>query len=336
MMYAFERCQLDTKRYELRNNGQICKLEPRVFDVLMYLIQHRDHVVTREELLEHLRPGQYITEAVLNNCIMAARKAIGDSGFWQRIIKTVHGRGYHFIAHVEEQSPALPPLDTPALPEAPMAPAQQFQNGTASVSHGTTSPDEPGMFQDILAGAQVVVTVLCGTLETVDVLTQGLGVEVMQRLRQTFFALAHEEAKRYDGTLKFFGADGILMLFGMPRSQADHAQRAVCAARGLQQRLHERCTALEIAQPGDVTVRIDVHTGPMALNSMTDSAGLSSLAKAETTTLAIWLHYLATAGMLLISKATLPFVQDAVQCVAHGAVRIPGHAEPVMAYRIGG
>jgi class 3 adenylate cyclase len=217
-----------------------------------------------------------------------------------------------------------------------MTSEQPFQNGTASGSQVTTSPDAPRTFQDILAGEQVVVTVLCGTLDTAEVLTHGVGVDVMQRLRQTFFALAREEANRYDGTLKFFGTDGVLMLFGLPRAHGDHAQRAVRAALGLQHRLCERCTALDTSQPGDVTVRIGVHTGPMALNSLTDHAGFSSLAKAETTTLAIWLHYCATAGMVLISKATLPFVQDAVQCVEYGAVRIPGHADPVMAYRIGG
>jgi class 3 adenylate cyclase len=79
-----------------------------------------------------------------------------------------------------------------------------------------------------------------------------------------------------------------------------------------------------------------VHTGPIARHSLTDTTGFASLATAETTTLAIWLHYLATAGLLLMSKATLPFVQEAVQCVEHGAVHIPGHADPIMAYRIDG
>jgi DNA-binding winged helix-turn-helix (wHTH) protein/class 3 adenylate cyclase len=335
MIYAFGLYQLDTQLYELRRQRRPCKLEPRVFDVLRYLIQHRDHVVTREELLEHLWPGQYLSEAILTNCIMAARKALGDSGHWQRIIKTVHGRGYRFIAPVEEQCPARPPRATPVRPAVSLAPAPPGPHGTAVGAPGPTAPEAPPTFQDILAGDQGYVTVLCGTLEIGEDVTNGVGVDGLQRLRQTFFTLAHDEAQRYDGLRKFFGTDGVLMLFGLPRSPADHAPRAVRAALGLQQRLRAWCTAHTPVPPGDVTVRIGVHTGPMALHRLTDSAGIASLATAETTTLAIWLQYHATTGLVLLSKATLPLVHEVVPCVEHGAVRLPGHVEPIMAYRIG-
>ena len=262
MIYAFGKYELDTKLYELRDERRPCKLEPRVFDVLRYLIQHRDHVVTREELLEHLWPGQYLSEAILTNCIMAARKALGDSAHRQRIIQTVHGRGYRFIAPVEEQPPALPPNDTPMLPEARLALQPQIQTDTASVFPVTPSPGEQGTFQDVLAGDQAFVTVLCGTLENVEAVTTCVGVEGMQRLRQTFFALAYEEAKGYDGTCKFFGTDGILMLFGLPHAQADHAQRAIRAALGLQCRLRERGAALTALQPESRSPCVWSQAGP--------------------------------------------------------------------------
>src|SRR5688500_4023809 len=98
MIYTCGRYELNTRNYELRYNGQLCKLEPRGFNVLRYLVEHHGDVVTREELLNHLWPGQFISESALTNCIMAARKAIGDNGDDQQVIQTVYGRGYRFVA----------------------------------------------------------------------------------------------------------------------------------------------------------------------------------------------------------------------------------------------
>jgi DNA-binding winged helix-turn-helix (wHTH) protein/class 3 adenylate cyclase/tetratricopeptide (TPR) repeat protein len=102
MLYRFQDYQLDSQRYELRQADQPLKIEPKVFDVLLYLLQHRDHVVSKDELLDHVWPQQFISEATLNSCIMATRRAVGDSGRTQQVIQTVYGRGYRFIAAVEE------------------------------------------------------------------------------------------------------------------------------------------------------------------------------------------------------------------------------------------
>src|SRR5262245_548829 len=76
MRYVFAEYELDTRLYELRHAGQPCKLEPQVFNVLRYLIQHCDRVVTKDELLEQLWPHQFISEVTLHHRIMAARKAL--------------------------------------------------------------------------------------------------------------------------------------------------------------------------------------------------------------------------------------------------------------------
>src|SRR5215475_4584970 len=124
MRYVFGDYELDTQLYELHHAGQPCRLEPQVFNVLRYLIEHRERVVTKDELLEQLWPKQFISEVTLNHRVMAARKAIGDSGQAQRCIKTLHGRGYRFIAEVRAVEPAgaLLPL-VPVLPAAPPAPS---------------------------------------------------------------------------------------------------------------------------------------------------------------------------------------------------------------------
>ena len=102
MLYSFDEYELDLQRYELRYAGKRVKLEPQVFNVLVYLIQQHDRVVTKEELLEQLWPGRFVSEASLTSRLMAARRAIGDSGQAQQIIKTLHGRGYRFIPTVAE------------------------------------------------------------------------------------------------------------------------------------------------------------------------------------------------------------------------------------------
>jgi predicted ATPase/DNA-binding winged helix-turn-helix (wHTH) protein len=108
LIYAFEEYELDLPRYELRYAGKLIKIEPQVFNVLAYLIQHRDRVITKEELLERLWPGRFVGEATLTSRLTAARRAIGDRGREQRLIQTAHGRGYRFIAPVEERSAEAP------------------------------------------------------------------------------------------------------------------------------------------------------------------------------------------------------------------------------------
>jgi DNA-binding winged helix-turn-helix (wHTH) protein len=103
VIYVFADYELDTQRYELRRRGVLCPLEPQGFNVLVYLVQHRDRVVSKEELFAQLWPNQIVSESTLTQRLRAARRVLGDSGQHQYFIKTVHGRGYRFIAAVEEK-----------------------------------------------------------------------------------------------------------------------------------------------------------------------------------------------------------------------------------------
>ena len=98
MIYVFGAYEFDTDRRVLRLAGTPVDLEPKVFDLLAYLIQHHDQFVSREQLYTQLWAQQFVSEAALTYCISEARKAVGDNGRAQRVIKTVHGRGYRFIA----------------------------------------------------------------------------------------------------------------------------------------------------------------------------------------------------------------------------------------------
>jgi DNA-binding winged helix-turn-helix (wHTH) protein len=101
MIYAFLDYELDTHLYELRGAQGLIALEPQVYDVLSYLIQQRDRVVPKLELLERLWPDRYVSDGALSHCVMLARKAVGDTGQIQRCIKTIHRRGYRFVAKLQ-------------------------------------------------------------------------------------------------------------------------------------------------------------------------------------------------------------------------------------------
>ena len=108
MNYQWSDYLLDNKVYRLLRNGNRVEVEPQVFDLLVYLIEHRDRVVTRDELLNNVWKRRIVSDNALNARLKEARKAVGDSGNKQAVIQTVRGRGYQFVAQVIE----IPNADT--------------------------------------------------------------------------------------------------------------------------------------------------------------------------------------------------------------------------------
>src|SRR2546427_2611738 len=110
MIYRFSNYELDAQRCELRCAGQLVAIEPKVFEVLVYLIEHRDRVVTKEELLEHCWSGTFVSEAALTGCLEKVRKTVQPQATGPSVIKTVYGRGYSFVAAVTmlPREPSLP------------------------------------------------------------------------------------------------------------------------------------------------------------------------------------------------------------------------------------
>ena len=101
MTFIFNSCELQTENFTLQVNGVTTLVEPHVFDLILYLIDHRDRVVTRGELFKSLWAGREVCDATLSNTIKCARAYLGDDGEHQTIIKTTRGRGYQFIAEIQ-------------------------------------------------------------------------------------------------------------------------------------------------------------------------------------------------------------------------------------------
>lgn len=102
-MLVFSDCVLDAARFELRRRGESVPVEPQVFDLLCYLVEHRDRVVFKEELLDNVWGDRFVSDAALTSRIRSARAAIGDDGDKQLLIRTVRGRGYQFVGSVTLQ-----------------------------------------------------------------------------------------------------------------------------------------------------------------------------------------------------------------------------------------
>jgi len=102
MIYQSDKFLLDSQTYTFERDGRQHPVEPQVFDLLVYLIQNRDRVVSRDELLDNLWKGRIVTDSAINARLKIARKAVGDDGKQQNVIKTIHRRGYQFIYPVSE------------------------------------------------------------------------------------------------------------------------------------------------------------------------------------------------------------------------------------------
>jgi len=96
--FRFGQFELDDQRFALTGPEGPVHVEPQVFEVLHHLVVNRDRVVTKEELLDTIWGDRFVSESALTSRVKAARQAVGDDGQAQRVIKTVHGRGYQFVA----------------------------------------------------------------------------------------------------------------------------------------------------------------------------------------------------------------------------------------------
>ena len=114
-VFHFNNCEFDPERRELRRDGELVPLEPRVFALLLYLIEQQHRAVDKDEIQDTVWAGMIVSETALSRAIMKARRAVGDSADTQAVIRTVHGHGYQFVATLSTEQPAA---ETPA-PQAP-------------------------------------------------------------------------------------------------------------------------------------------------------------------------------------------------------------------------
>jgi TolB-like protein len=164
MLFLFEDHALDTDRRELRRGSSLLSVEPQVFDLLVFLIGNRDRVVSRDDLLASVWDGRNVSESSLASRINAARRAVGDTGEQQRLIRTVPRKGFRFVGAVKEvQKPAaaaFAPLDqTPDAGRMTEAQRRSWRGLRSSIAvmpfaatSGSASNFADGLSHDIIWG----------------------------------------------------------------------------------------------------------------------------------------------------------------------------------------
>jgi TolB-like protein/DNA-binding winged helix-turn-helix (wHTH) protein len=136
--YRFSQFEIDSSRHELRRAGEFVHLEPQVFDLIVHLVRNRDRIVSKDELIETIWNGRVISEAALSSRINGARRALDDNGNDQNFIKTLHKRGFRFVADVQE-------IDANSKQDAaPLVPESGAPSSDPSASP-SLSPDVSGL-----------------------------------------------------------------------------------------------------------------------------------------------------------------------------------------------
>src|SRR5690348_12080495 len=137
VQFRFDSYALDTGRLELTRGVDAVSIGPQVFDLLAYLLQNRGRVVSKDDLLDAVWHGRIVSESTLTSHINAVRKAIGDNGDEQRLIRTVARKGFIFVGDVQEIAPSGGASVTTAmgaaepklsLPDKPSIAVLPFQN----------------------------------------------------------------------------------------------------------------------------------------------------------------------------------------------------------------
>jgi TolB-like protein len=132
MRYQFEDFALDSDRRELAHGAETIAIGPQVFDLLLHLVQNREHVVTKDNLIDVVWDGRIVSESTLTSHINAVRKAIGDTGEQQRLVRTIARKGYRFVGDVRE-SPAFERTDV-AKPDETGLPVPDPALGQPSIA----------------------------------------------------------------------------------------------------------------------------------------------------------------------------------------------------------
>jgi len=190
VIYRFGTFALDTELLELRSGQNPVPLEPQVFSLLAYLIENRSHVVSRQELIEAVWEGRIVSDDTLNSRINAARRAVGDSGTAQAIIRTFPRRGFRFVAEIDAVASTHPGI----APSANDVPASA---GPEVSLHGQKAPlplpDRPSI-------AALPFTNLSGDKEQ-EYFSDGITEDIITELSRfsELFVIARNSSFQYKG-----------------------------------------------------------------------------------------------------------------------------------------
>jgi DNA-binding winged helix-turn-helix (wHTH) protein/predicted ATPase/class 3 adenylate cyclase len=325
MPYHFGAYSLDAEAYELRPQGERITLEPKGVQVLHYLIQQRDRVVPHDELFAQCWPGTFVSDWALTRCLARIRKALGDGRDGTRIITTVRGQGYRFVAPLTEvprtAAPSAGAAQEPLPPESvpmptPLSPPPSAEPGVQSPPPRSAEAERR------------VLTVLCCTL--VDPRAGHRDPEEVQAVVQEYHRLCTDVVQGLEGTMAHYLPDAVIAYFGYPQAHEDDARRGTRA--GLQ-----LVTALRAHWGGRGTealaVRVGVHTGLVVVGEPEGNRP-GPLAVGEALALAARLQDIAAPDTVIISAATARLVEGYFAWQEAASLPHAADATTPMAYQV--
>ncbi len=351
MIYTFGDYELDLDRYELRHAGQALSVEPKVFDALTYLIEDRGQAVSKEELLEHVWAGQFVSDSALTYCVMAARRAMGDSGRAQRLIKTIHGHGYRFIGEIDShpsKAAEVPPTAVTSPVEAPMEPSPApvepprpalvpmsppLSAETAAAESAPLRPPPPREAE------RRQLTVLACRVVASSTLDESLDPEDLHEVMFSLQNVYREVIGHFEGHIAQYLSDGLVVYFGSPLAHEDDAQRAVRSGRAIMAELERLKTTLEWDKGITLSVRMGIDTGIVVMGPVGVDAGAGGdstepLALGETPQIATQLLALAESGTILTTEATYRLTEGYFSFEALGVHECDDRAQMLAVFQV--
>jgi class 3 adenylate cyclase len=275
----------------------------------VYLVEHVDELVSKEDLLAAVWPETVVAESVLTVSISELRKVLGETARAPQYIATEHRGGYRFIASVT-------PIEHPTAEER---------------SH----EELPSMPAPREAERRHLTVLFCDLVDSTR-LTGQLDPEDWREVLQAYHQTCAEVVARFDGYIAQYLGDGVLVYFGYPLAHEDDAQRAVWSGLGLLESLSALNARLELPTGYALAVRLGLHTGVVVVGHVGSDERQGPLAQGGTPHIAARLQSLAGANEFVISGATRALLGGLFRFKALGERKLRGMAAPISMYRVEG
>jgi class 3 adenylate cyclase/predicted ATPase len=325
--FTFGEYFLDVDRRELRCGRALVRLAPQVFDLLLYLLRNRDRVVTKDDLLEAVWGGRIVSESALTTRINAARKAIGDSGEEQKLIRTLPRRGFRFIGRVGEgdrvfEAQQQTTVGVSGAVDRAIESAGLDQSEELSERRQASDARLP----IAISAERRQLTVMSCNLAGAAALASRLDPEDLRDLFAAYWHALAETAGRFEGFVAKHSGGGISIYFGYPRAHEDDAERAIRCGLAVAE------TFLRHRPGAELPTRVGIATGMVIVDEPTDSEFSEELrVVGEAPSLAARLQELAAPNSLLIADSTRRLVGELFE---YSAVAAEGIAAPAPAWRV--
>ena len=336
MRYVFANCELDTQRSVMRRGTKQGKLGPKLIQVLCYLLEHADRVVSREELAEQCWSDRDCNEATILNTIRAVRWAVGDNTRNPGIIHSYPNLGYRVAVPVTVVSEESGVTAGERQPTETRTEPLEADDTTLDEDESTPRLSVPTRPHSLPPRASVrrQLTVLFCDLVVSPVRVTRVDLEDYVEVIRACHDACTAIITPFEGHIVPSSGDGFLVYFGYPQAHEDDAQRAVSSALGMLERIAQLNDRLSLNDGVQVTAQMGIHTGLAVTNGQSVQVQVEPRAFGEAPSIAVRLQESLAPNTIGISAATYHLVAGYFSCRALGSRAIRGLSEPIEVYQV--